>query len=443
MMAELKIADSFWIDEPDKTDELPPVKPIAAHPGQNGSANPVAEAHESMLTAADIEPAPDYEPHPSEPMANATGAYEIGVEEIEIKIADVYECEASIEVVRGTDGKWRASYSCESPRSSYMSCVSVDSEQFESRRDAVLTMGAEIILKLKIERNKGLTEIVRAAVAEAADKPEPVIVDAPTDAEAIAAVENKDSKADELLPTLAEAIEKMDGAVESNPLPTLNEVVDAMRSADLNVIKQAVAEEYPYSSPAAIAAYATALEEAESTLCACVLALQDIAAAHKEAKSEAKAAGETLAKITRCGPERDLEEQPKIRQPAKPDFSCQGDAVATVAVVDADSDPNSPPPLADPIPVGAKPLSDTWKKVDIEVLALGGGLTNKLRESDINTIGQIEDLRAKGSQPGVGLYSIKGIGQKKVDKIEESVLDWLSRNRDKEVMAEAAAKGGA
>lgn len=70
---------------------------------------------------------------------------------------------------------------------------------------------------------------------------------------------------------------------------------------------------------------------------------------------------------------------------------------------------------------------ESWRLVDIDELSLGSALTEKLREAGINTIGELEDQRA------IGLSEIKGIGQAKVTKIEEHVVDWLTRNRDAEL----------
>lgn len=74
-----------------------------------------------------------------------------------------------------------------------------------------------------------------------------------------------------------------------------------------------------------------------------------------------------------------------------------------------------------------EPGDESWRLVDIDQLALGSSLTEKLREAGINTIGELEDQRA------IGLTEIKGIGQAKVTKIEEHVVDWLTRNRDADV----------
>ncbi len=103
-------------------------------------------------------------------------------------------------------------------------------------------------------------------------------------------------------------------------------------------------------------------------------------------------------------------------------------------------DNNQPAPETEVEPAiaaDAGQVNDDWRRAGIEELQRHGikaGMTDKLVEDGITTIGQLEDLRA-----GAGLKSIKGIGQGKADKIEEAVLAWLSANRDAIVLAEAAA----
>ena len=92
-------------------------------------------------------------------------------------------------------------------------------------------------------------------------------------------------------------------------------------------------------------------------------------------------------------------------------------------------------PLFDGQKKQAEPVvNDAWRSASINELALGVAITNALLESDITTIGRLEEVRAEGDIAGMGLRSIKGIGEAKAQKIEEAVLDWLTRNRDSEVL---------
>lgn len=76
------------------------------------------------------------------------------------------------------------------------------------------------------------------------------------------------------------------------------------------------------------------------------------------------------------------------------------------------------------------PYQDAWRKAKIEELALPAGLLNKLVEAGIETIGQLEDLRA---EIAIGRESWpKGIGVAKITIIEDRVLDWLKDNQDRQ-----------
>lgn len=80
-----------------------------------------------------------------------------------------------------------------------------------------------------------------------------------------------------------------------------------------------------------------------------------------------------------------------------------------------------------PAVVEAAVPDDAWRSVSIDQLGLPAKLCDKLRENDIATIGQLEDLRGRAGIAGAGLRSIKGIGKAKVDAIEDAVISWLSR----------------
>lgn len=73
---------------------------------------------------------------------------------------------------------------------------------------------------------------------------------------------------------------------------------------------------------------------------------------------------------------------------------------------------------------------NAWRSVPIEQLGLASSLIEKFAEKDIHTIGQLEDLRASRD----GLMGVKGIGRAKADKIEESIISWLTANRDRQTL---------
>lgn len=71
--------------------------------------------------------------------------------------------------------------------------------------------------------------------------------------------------------------------------------------------------------------------------------------------------------------------------------------------------------------------SDSWRDAPIGDLAIPDGLIEKLFEAGIDTVGELEDLRAEISQ-GKSKWP-KGIGPAKVTTIEEAVLQWLAVNQ--------------
>ncbi len=76
------------------------------------------------------------------------------------------------------------------------------------------------------------------------------------------------------------------------------------------------------------------------------------------------------------------------------------------------------------------PDPEAWKSVLIgDVLKLTSSLTEKLESAGITTIGRLEFVRG-GGDPDYprGLRSIKGIGEKTVDAIENDVIEWLATN---------------
>lgn len=77
--------------------------------------------------------------------------------------------------------------------------------------------------------------------------------------------------------------------------------------------------------------------------------------------------------------------------------------------------------------------TDAWKNASIAELNLPGKLPALLEENGITTIGELEAKRASRD----GLRGIKGVGQAKVDLIEQAVTDWLSVQRDAQALAAA------
>jgi hypothetical protein len=71
---------------------------------------------------------------------------------------------------------------------------------------------------------------------------------------------------------------------------------------------------------------------------------------------------------------------------------------------------------------------DAWRGAQLNELFLPEKIFEKLSSAGIETIGQLEDLRAQVAD-GKADWP-KGIGPSKVTAIEDSVLSWLSDHRD-------------
>jgi hypothetical protein len=109
-----------------------------------------------------------------------------------------------------------------------------------------------------------------------------------------------------------------------------------------------------------------------------------------------------------------------------------------------------PPPELPPSPqagvsgandsgLAAGPFRPDWQSASIDELKLKKSLTTRLKEAGYETIGKLEAVRAKFE----GLLSIDGVGRAKADEIEESLLGWLTKNRDSSAINEVREKNRA
>lgn len=73
--------------------------------------------------------------------------------------------------------------------------------------------------------------------------------------------------------------------------------------------------------------------------------------------------------------------------------------------------------------------ADAWRAALLTELFLPDGLHNLLIASGVETIGALEDLRAKIAD-GKAEWP-KGIGEARITELENKVIDWLTENRDK------------
>ena len=162
------------------------------------------------------------------------------------------------------------------------------------------------------------------------------------------------------------------------------------------------------------------------------------------AKVKAKAAadhltseGEALEKIVAggwCAVKREMEAAGRaasvFREPAKSDDD--GEIVdGSFTVVDKpDSIYGTSATLDAQAPSEA--VSDAWRECTIAELGAHGlraSLVQRLAELGYDTIGKLEDLRAKISTGAVDRWP-KGIGEAKITEIENAVVGWLTANRD-------------
>jgi hypothetical protein len=78
--------------------------------------------------------------------------------------------------------------------------------------------------------------------------------------------------------------------------------------------------------------------------------------------------------------------------------------------------------------------TEPWREVTLDnVDGIHTRYLGHLYEANVETVGELEDLRAEIYE-GKRKWP-KGIGRSAADQIEEAILDWLTKNRDNEVFA--------
>lgn len=131
-----------------------------------------------------------------------------------------------------------------------------------------------------------------------------------------------------------------------------------------------------------------------------------------------------------------ISEGPRLPDPQK---TLPFDSAATTQASNPDA-AESPVLDAEGQPVSQSPEWQTTKITDI--LTLTEKQRERLEEAGIWTIGQFEHVRG-GRNPDYpnGLRSIRGIGEKTVDKWEDQIVEWLSFNaRDPEPSDDATTE---
>jgi hypothetical protein len=189
-----------------------------------------------------------------------------------------------------------------------------------------------------------------------------------------------------------------------------------------------------------------------------------------EAKKDFESADKRLRRLIASGPDsqRELPFDEPVAEARKPkrvrllkavglltvysEFEVEVDAAGDVVIPNADhpDDPfylkpeefeviewdDSAPPVVE---------NDAWRAGPFSELGLTSKTNDLFAAAGIETIGQLEDLRAGIAEGKADAQWPKGIGPAKVTDLENRLIDWLDKNRDKfgEPVAEAtgAAKG--
>lgn len=75
--------------------------------------------------------------------------------------------------------------------------------------------------------------------------------------------------------------------------------------------------------------------------------------------------------------------------------------------------------------------NDAWRSAPFTELGLKLKQNDLFEEAGIKTIGQLEDLRARIANGDYSAQWPKGVGPATITEIEDRVIDWLDKNRDK------------
>jgi len=171
------------------------------------------------------------------------------------------------------------------------------------------------------------------------------------------------------------------------------------------------------------------MREAEANCQECEDAYEDAAEAAKSKKKRLDSSIAILREIARDTYEKAIERQRLAREEAARVAAAnegQGEQFADSAASDSAS-PNHDITGAACID---QSTSNAWRSVDILELTnadLSPAVAQKLKDAEIATIGQLEDLRGEISL-GRAKWP-KGIGEKKITAIEDAVVAWLNKFR--------------
>lgn len=179
---------------------------------------------------------------------------------------------------------------------------------------------------------------------------------------------------------------------------------------------EAEQQEYEQEQADYIEAHERELEELKNEFVTAAQRRSDLEADLKAAKKEEKDALKIYNLTLMRGPVKPAAPKATATTPGG-----QGEAAAT----SADSPASATPATLD----SAGVQSDAWRAASInELTELSEKLREKLAEAGAETIGGLEDLRAKIADHKAEWP--KGVGAAKITQIEDAVIAWLTRNRD-------------
>lgn len=275
-------------------------------------------------------------------------------------------------------------------------------------------MSAVLEFDVEIE---GVDETTTSAVAvEEADPVEEATVGA-TAADAVA--EAADVEASIAPPSTAnEAVAQ--GVSPDGPQPTQVEytpMVDSGRPEESPTPSPATATGQVDEAAKLQAEWESAMESLEHEISDLTIERIQLADRAKSIKKRIDCLAEELSDLRVSGPRR------PIRKPVETSVDDSTAIPSLVGSSDRNVPSTQPASTNDPAAT-----SDDWRSAKLEQLNLKKNIHEKLVESSVETIGQLEDMRAAislGKQEWP-----KGIGKAKITQIEDAVIDWLTKHRD-------------
>lgn len=263
-------------------------------------------------------------------------------------------------------------------------------------------------------------------------------------------------------------------ATEQQPIEQEPEAVESSGQAEQPAQEQP-AQQPPADAPDYVREHYDAICEKEIEVRALEGEYIDLKEQASEAKKDFEAADRALRSLIARGPDKqrklplgDPEQTTAAEEPKKAkrirllktvddenakegqDFDCQVDSDGDVSILNGAEDRDEPLYLEaeefeviewlEPAgPAVAPVVDDAWRKAPFAELHLTEKQNDLFAAVGVTTIGGLEDLRAEIAM-AKSVWP-KGIGPAKITDIENRLIDWLDKNRDRfgEVVEEAEA----